>query len=51
MVQTLKAPGFSIGSIGSMGRGKCHVDMSWDGRWVVAGAADGQVRGEEEGNY
>ncbi|KAF8066392.1 ATG16 [Scenedesmus sp. PABB004] len=42
-LQVLKAPHFSIGHIGSMGRSKCHAEMSADGRWVAAGAADGQV--------
>lgn len=41
--QTLKAPGFSIGCVGSMGRGRCTCDMSADGRFVAAGAADGSV--------
>eukprot|EP00882_Tetradesmus_deserticola_P009279 GHRQ01009790.1.p1 GENE.GHRQ01009790.1~~GHRQ01009790.1.p1 ORF type:complete len:247 (+),score=100.18 GHRQ01009790.1:873-1613(+) len=42
-VQVLKAPHFNIGHIGSMGRGKCHAEMSADARFVAAGAADGQV--------
>lgn len=42
-IQVLKAPHFNIGHIGSMGRGKCHAEMSGDGRWVAAGAADGQI--------
>lgn len=48
-LQILKASHFSIGHIGSMGRGKCHAEMSADGRWVAAGAADGQVRGWRDG--
>lgn len=43
-LQVLKAPHFTIGHIGSMGRGKCHAEMSADARFVAAGAADGQVR-------
>jgi hypothetical protein len=43
-LQVLKAPHFNIGHIGSMGRGKCHAEMSADARFVAAGAADGQVR-------
>lgn len=46
-MQVLKAPQFSVGHVGSMGRGKCHAEMSADGRWVAAGAADGQVGGLE----
>lgn len=44
LLQVLKAPHFTIGHIGSMGRGKCHAEMSADARFVAAGAADGQVR-------
>jgi hypothetical protein len=44
LLQILKAPHFNIGHIGSMGRGKCHAEMSADARFVAAGAADGQVR-------
>ncbi|GBF89014.1 hypothetical protein Rsub_01513 [Raphidocelis subcapitata] len=43
VTQTLKAPGFSIGCVGSMGRGRCTCDISADGRFVAAGAADGSV--------
>ncbi|KAI8474215.1 MAG: WD40-repeat-containing domain protein [Monoraphidium minutum] len=43
VVQTLKAPGFSIGCVGSMGRARCTADISADGRFVAAGAADGSV--------
>jgi hypothetical protein len=44
LLQILRAPHFNIGHIGSMGRGKCHAEMSADARFVAAGAADGQVR-------
>jgi hypothetical protein len=45
LLQQLRAPHLTLGSIGSMGRAKCHVEMSGDGRFVAAGGADGQVRG------
>jgi hypothetical protein len=41
--QVLRAAHFAIGHIGSMGRAKCHAEMTADGRYVAAGAADGQV--------
>eukprot|EP00775_Hariotina_reticulata_P003175 gene3175-3453_t len=41
--QVLRAAHFVIGHIGSMGRAKCHAEMTADGRYVAAGAADGQV--------
>jgi WD40 repeat protein len=38
-------PAFHLpaGSFGSMGKGKCHVEMSMDGRYIAAGSADGSV--------
>jgi WD40 repeat protein len=32
-----------LGTIGSMGRGRCHIEMSSDGRFVAAGSGDGAV--------
>lgn len=46
MVHTLRLPHLTLGSVGTMGRGRCHVDVSWDHRWVAAGCAEGQVRGQ-----
>lgn len=43
VVKTLKASGFVIGHIGAMGKGKCHAELSADGRYAVAGSADGMV--------
>ncbi|GAX77778.1 hypothetical protein CEUSTIGMA_g5221.t1 [Chlamydomonas eustigma] len=43
VVRTLRATGFSVGTIGSMGRGRCKIDMSVDGRFIVAGCSDGGV--------
>jgi WD40 repeat protein len=42
-VRTLRAPGFSIGCVGTMGRARCTASISADGRWVAAGGADGGV--------
>lgn len=32
-----------VGTVGSMGRGRCHVEMSVDGHFVAAGSGDGAV--------
>jgi hypothetical protein len=42
-LQLFKAPHFTIGSTGSMRSSRCHAEISADGRFVAAGAADGQV--------
>lgn len=31
------------GTVGSMGRGRCHAEQSADGRFIAAGGADGSV--------
>lgn len=43
VLQLFKAPHFTIGSTGSMRSSRCHAEISGDGRFVTAGAADGQV--------
>lgn len=41
--QTLKCPGFNLGLVGGIGRQRCKVDMSPDGRYVAAGSSDGSI--------
>ncbi|KAL6763768.1 WD40-repeat-containing domain protein [Haematococcus lacustris] len=41
--QLLKAQGFTVGTIGSGGKGRSALAMSPDSRWVSAGGADGHV--------
>lgn len=40
---TFRLPGFALGTFGSMGRGRCHCEVSPDGGLVAVGAADGAV--------
>lgn len=43
VTRSLKAPSFTAGSVGSMGRHRCTAELSADGRWVAAGGIDGAV--------
>ena len=43
VVASYRHPAYVAAAIGSMGRGKCRVDLSPDSRWLLAGGADGAV--------
>ena len=43
VTRTLRCPGFSLGLVGGIGKQRCKVDMSHDGRFITAGGMDGGV--------
>lgn len=43
VLREFRSPAFVAGSMGSMGKGHCRVDLSADMRFLAAGAADGSV--------
>uniref|UniRef100_A0A7S2QUN2 Autophagy-related protein 16 domain-containing protein n=1 Tax=Chlamydomonas chlamydogama TaxID=225041 RepID=A0A7S2QUN2_9CHLO len=43
VTRVFKAPQMTVGTIGSLGRGHCHIEMSVDGRFLGVGSAEGGV--------